>query len=505
MQVLSGLEELRTDKTMWIIRMFINHFVYGFIRKAMRIILPLVILLLLFSGKSYADNSLTTNASYSFGANWTNATNATGSADNNFAIMPASNAYLMYSEIPTNTLPTGATITSIVVNYITDTSGNSGSQSISIQKNYQGTPITCTADNSFATWPVINWTNNNSSITFNSTNCPNWSNIATPANVNSGVFGSVVSSYYLHSGGARIDTVSITINYLSSSLNFSNFVISTASGNFTFDATGDTGILNADNQCKIDIQQNSTTGGYYNPSIGATVLIDSAEPRTTTLYEGNRIWDGYGYTSTSSIWHANTITMPYFAGTSTSLGIDWTCTHQDCTYPNGIKTCTAPIVLGHGQGINNLQPDFVPTLISTPSALQNTINYNQTCGDGDIICVFKTWLTDTLTYIFVPNTQYITSSFSTLYNTMLSKAPFAYFMDVFSLSFVPNTPNDTLAIVLPVKAVGYGIGNGIPDNISVTLPTVITNGIGLFRNFFIIMIWGMFIVYIIVRARSIFP
>ena len=282
-------------------------------------------------------------------------------------------------------------------------------------------------------------------------------------------------------------------------LTISSLVTASGSATMTFNMTGDTKVTSANEQCRIDLWEQKVADGSFLTSVVAQIFLDSTQPRTSTLDNGNNTYQGYGYTSSVSTWSANGIHIPYFAGVNTQIVGQTQCSHPDAS--------GSPVSDTRYQSINSLLPNWDPDLISTPSALQSTPTVpTPTCQAGDWACDWKQWFYTFFNNIFGFNSQLATQEMGTLLATAKTKMPFAYITAITSMDF--TFPTLSTQSALPAI--------NIPINPNVTLPntthisfvaTVPESARGIFntvRGFTTLLFWAVFIYYLIQTGRSLF-
>jgi len=212
------------------------------------------------------------------------------------------------------------------------------------------------------------------------------------------------------------DIANWTIESATTSMNYSNFTMSSASDSASMTITGDTGYTQAGEQCeiKMSVQDRDTT-----------LLL----AQNFAIYNLDANIGTYGFTSTVSSYTIGGVIIPYFAGKNTQVVQAVRCWHgttidvdQQGLYPW-------------------LFSQWNPLLIATPSAFTSPTDFQATCTSDNIIgqtfCAFRQWLFTTFTTIFVPNQQMATADFITLKNSLQTHSPFAEFIAVSAINTAP--------------------------------------------------------------------
>lgn len=292
-------------------------------------------------------------------------------------------------------------------------------------------------------------------------------------------------------------------------LNLSSVTASAGAQTVTFNASGDTQFTQAGEQCKVSLYEYDITDPT-NPRIVsggvAYVLLDANNPRTTTLYQGQSTYLGYGFTSSVSTWEADNISFPYFNTKNTDIRSYTSCYHQ---VQNSDGSLSTPIYDIQQQALDPSSAIlYDKNLIATPSALQNVVGYAQPqCTSTDIICQIVENIQAGLVILFAPNATIDTEDFTNVNNAMLSRAPFAYGLAAL------NT-NTTIAPVASTSAIGltFDFSNitGVPiptsyKHISYTDNGYIQSGVfAPLRPYEVIILWTIFFMYLVFVLRSIF-
>jgi len=111
---------------------------------------------------------------------------------------------------------------------------------------------------------------------------------------------------------------------------------------------------------------------------------------------------------------------------------------------------------------------------------------------------------NTVTFLFVPNTNVLQSDIEDLIDTLSSKAPFAYVIEALSLDFSETYANeDVPSISIPIDVEVAGIQTldtsfDFNDEASLVADTA-----GLIRTTFVILLWLVFVFFIFISVRHI--
>lgn len=477
----------------------------------MRKVLALVTLfLLIFAGKSYAATSAIVypNSLPAGAGNWVNSSNLLGAPNGTFATLTSASPTieLMY---PSLSIPSTAHINALYLSIVANSSGNSGSNN-RFDLLYSSTNCHTSGSPGDPGFPYYNFgTNGTSILTVTPSNCQNFSTLVTPSNLNSGAFVGWVRADSV-SQTASWDTVGLQADYTNfATMSLSSVTASAGAQTVTFNISGDTTYTQAGEQCKVSLYEYNITDPT-NPTIVsggvAYILLNANAPRTSTLYQGQSTYLGYGFTSSVSTWSANGITMPFYNSKNTDIRAYTSCYHQTTNSDGSLST---PIYDVQQQALDPTSPiQYDPTLIATPSALTNVVGYAQPqCTSTDIICQIVQNVQAGLIELFAPNQTIDDTDFSNVNNAMLSRAPFAYGLAAL------NT-NTTITPVASTSAIGltFDFSNitGVPiptkyQHMSYSDTGYIQTGVfAPLRPYEVIILWTIFFLYLIFILRSIF-
>ncbi len=279
------------------------------------------------------------------------------------------------------------------------------------------------------------------------------------------------------------------------SVTVSNVVASQSAQTVTLDLSGDTTYIGGENTCVVNVSYNSLNNSQNVPQgVLATILLDTSYTGLTQLLSNNQ-YRGTGYAVNDSTWQAVGITLPFLASSSVDIR-----TSTICVDGNGN-------VVIERQNLDSRAPNFTPSGIATPSALQNNTAVAQpNCSNLDLVCSFQVWLSNTFNYIFGINQTVATQRFYSIKNKMNNKAPFAYInsalaVDLSNVSTTSAVP--TLSIPITHTT---GVSASLPTSMEwddSTQQNVVKNFSGSVLITFNILLWLAFLFYCFTRVRHI--
>ena len=247
--------------------------------------------------------------------------------------------------------------------------------------------------------------------------------------------------------------------------------------------SGSTSTHSADMQCDIGLFEKCSKEGYAG-WVSATpvthIKLDGSYTGSSTIATEYGAYTAHGW-GNSADWSVEGVRVPYNAG-------------YECTYPYSIY-CTVDhrVIFSSSYGDN-------PALVATPSSGLSAVNYSEPEPSNPLAWVV--WkLRQTAFELFVPHSDYVQQGKELLQENVESRAPFAYVNAALSLDWSGNAPTATAAptIVFPVT----NTGGGVLSDVSVPFPSILVSALGTIRGAFNIMLWLLFIVYLIIRIRSV--
>lgn len=470
--------------------------------KYLRLLTTIFFLGIITTGSVSADTSSDVYVNgHNSNSGWTNISNVLNASDTVKAVYGTPGTGGLQVKFPTASIPTGSTINSVA---ITLRWHGSGQYDMAVVNASTWTDQCGTTTGTFS--PSNNSTLHDTSDSFTTAQCA----YATVANLNSGNFG----LRFVRNIGTQtysIDSIKMVVTYTppQASLNITNLVASQSAGFVTFTASGDTTYTQVGEQCKIDLYEVDTS---YSPapklltSSVATILLDADNPRTTTGYSGNNTYLGYGFTSTISTWAADGIKVPYFNAANVAITSYVRCWHQDT---NADGSLSDPIYDVRSQGLTTTGDGWNPSLIASPSALQNAPVMKQPeCVSTDWVCSVKEWLFVSLNTIFGINTSFATDYYIALKTSANSKVPFAYINSALATNFsATGTSSATPNMIISFADPGNDMVADLPaiswsDSGS---ENIVSGFAGTFKTLVTIILWFGFLWYLVARIRHVLP
>jgi hypothetical protein len=382
-------------------------------------------------------------------------------------------------------VPSNATITGITVREKGKFSSGVGTcqKSIALSKNggssWQTNSPTndlfktgCNTSNAFTTWSTSTADNN-----FNSYG---W--LASD-------FGSnfrVLVGYNVSTTNTRsIDYYDVYITYAlpSNSIYIASASAEPVAGYASINFYGTTAQNSTSMLCDIALLERCSKSGYAqinSDSAIAHIKLAGDYLGNTTLDLGGGYFQGYGWGSSNN-WYADSVRVPYHEG-------------FECDYPISI-TCQTDRVIDFSENYSQNN-----TLVATPSAslMSSTLTEPEPTNPlAWVVWKGKQIIID----LFYPHDSITSQMTQYKDELMATKAPIAYAKAVFDIDWsneTQSTASPTLHIALANNA------NGVIPDINWTAPDFFVTAMNTLRTALNIVLWLSFVLYIVVRARTLF-
>lgn len=399
--------------------------------------------------------------------------------------LSSGNLWMVY---PTFSIPTGSTVTKITAKFYGNSSGNSGTFYMS---PYTGSTSCNNSGN--PNFPMANGTQTRD---FTSGNCTNWNTVSSISALNSGSYQFRLIN---DTGLVNQDAISLIITYDPpvASITVTDSYASPSAGLLYMSLQGDVLVKGSNIQCRIDLLEHCTAperAAWTSQTSVARIYVDSANPRTSTQKRqgGNNDYDGYFYSPTSSVWKADDISVPYHAGFTCDYPGSYVCTTRTCTYNEATQStvCGDTTVVGSGN------VSTIPGLVASPSAGINAPGDIEPDCTNDILCSFRSWLSNTLIAIFVPSQSFNTLYVSQIKDDVYKRAPFGYIITVLGI----NLTNPVTTTTVPTLAIPVNAGT-INTTVNWTAPTFISTTIATLKDVLNVVCWLAFVIYLFFIPR----
>lgn len=382
-------------------------------------------------------------------------------------------------------IPNGSTITGITLREKGKFSGGGGTcqKMAAFSKDGGSTWQTNSVGNDLqvfgcnGTLAFTTWTTNSSYANFNSYN---WS--ATDFGSN---FRILIGYNVTVPQTRQADYVDVYVSYEppQNSLQIATASASPVNGYASISFTGTTTQHSEQMLCDVALMERCSKSGYatINSSVAiAHIKLDGSYRENTTVDLGAGYYKGYGWGIDNS-WVADNVHVPYHDG-------------YVCDYPMYL-TCQTNRVIDFQEGY-----DTNSNLVATPSS--TLMNQSISTPEPTDPLAWLAWkIRETFIELFYPHDSITTQLGQYKDELLATKAPFAYAKAVFDLDW-NNTAESTASPTIHIALASNG--GGILPDINWTPPAFFEDGMALLRNAFIVVLWANFVLYIVVRARTLF-
>jgi len=262
---------------------------------------------------------------------------------------------------------------------------------------------------------------------------------------------------------------------------------SPSAGLVFLDLSGDTGTKSADMTCDIGIFADCTqlnSAAYITETPIAHIKLDPTYLEDVTLKLDQYVFQGHGFTATSSSWLAENIEIPYTPGAT-------------CTYPTQ-TLCTTKVYTCNEEGCY-----WTDTIIDVDDYDEGNTAVEQSVftepEPDDPVNWFLWRLKKLLVEIFVPNFSEVILQWEAVVNNIKTRVPFAYMYAIGNFQWAVVERETSFSFQIPI----YEADNSHDTYVDITLPSVIDDIIEFLEPWERIVVWTLFALYLFKTAKSV--